>query len=63
MKDPTDRKRFLQSFASAKEKTLDWLTTFEENCTGEEVHTKSAKMGVPERVAGAGSQEPPHHRF
>eukprot|EP00959_Pyramimonas_sp_CCMP1952_P107054 2237999-Pyramimonas_sp.AAC.1 len=45
MKDPTDRKNFLQSFASDKEKTLDWLTTFEENFTNEEVRTKSAKRG------------------
>ena len=45
MKDPTDRKRFLQTFASDKDKTLDWLATFEENCTNEEVHTRSAKKG------------------
>eukprot|EP00959_Pyramimonas_sp_CCMP1952_P230268 4814265-Pyramimonas_sp.AAC.1 len=43
VKDPSDRKRFLQSIASDEGKTLDWMATFEENCANEEVHARSSK--------------------
>eukprot|EP00959_Pyramimonas_sp_CCMP1952_P089170 1865423-Pyramimonas_sp.AAC.1 len=45
MKDPSDRKRFLQSFASDKEKALGWMATIEEHCANEEVHARSGKRG------------------